>query len=1294
MATNYIQTINSFNREDSYSVSSGVKVFNYWNPFVTKHDTSSFYNWEQDNLPLYDLEERTQYLWEKLGYPLSGAPGMAYVVSSSIDSTLAASANIFTTVSAAIEALPEIIRMPTIIEVAVTGDMGQLNLNNIKCEDDGVLEIVNRAYAAISDNTYTMHMLRGGGPSITSSIAPMYAPNVLSGDTSGFLSTVFHTEVLSVSAVTSGVTRIQEGTECPVRSLIVPGRWNSSADRGDYSWEDIGGYIHLGINTNTDTWRPITPTANSWNAKPFYVYANTLGPKTGSTGTTVVADTTINNYDVSTIREDNQGSISTSPFIDGQLAKGIWAANWFSRIKVQNCDGPVYIRGFVVDGNNATPEGIGAYNCDGLTLENCGAMRCTTVGFDIKNSQINLRRQAIAARNYKSTGTTPTDNRSTITSYGFKATNSDISFVTDTYASGMVATLASQFHDYGIYLDNSKLHGGDKMDNRQMIAYRGDGYADPMGPFYTDIGFNGVGLYCSNSKYSMNGVTTAYNNRTNIEARNSVIEVEQLRSSNAQSYGLLMDSSDFKYNKNLNPRALGLNTLRKNASTVAAGEEVARSHNYPILFSHNGQHVVLKGGSTYGPTYPTHTSGIDITTMYNQEIYYTNHGRVQAVASFSDVSSTPAMKPSVVVDNSLGEFTCAKFIAGPQPHGDPSVPRHLLATNNGTATVRGLTNIDSEADGGTNTVSYFDGPSSVYCAAAIADNNSIINFTGPVAIYNHGFGAIATNNSMIKAGPPLDEFNAYVDTYALHYRPSAVSGYNTSGWGGGKYKATPVLEIHCQGAALVADNKSSIVLEELGYAPAIWNRRPESRVQRNDSIDLLVRGPLETGVGGMQVHPSSGTLADLCSSGAVQFYPNESPTDPNVSGMTQPMRSGDSGTKGGGFIGTSVTNNREYTQYLKKDVQLSCYSILYQDGYGDGAGGPNQSCSSNIQTISTGGMCVRAVNDSSVKVRNVHFPMGHPPSTESYYDTSSNPAGCGQILIWNIADTSRLDAAYLAVSGVYPNVAGYHGPGALYLASSYLNNAGINDDDASGWVNIASSIPSGTPDTGKIAVLDHFGKGRSWPEGAFDDGFGSTRNLGLSAFMSSIGNIRRVVTTTPTASVSGSYGASAYENAGPFRLFFSVLPAAKVLSYTSGLDINPYVFNDLQVNPEDTIPAQHLAQGYLLSGSCSGPADFSGYYPQLLNERTFDMSGVVATSGYYWPSALMPVERASVWLDESAANTFANAKHCNTNYSNRIKLVNIYRSRTDLYGETYVGNLQGRGFGFRTSNIFDTKRRT
>ena len=49
----------AFNQNDIYTSSGSLRVYNSWTPYVSKFDTSSFYNWEQDNLPLYDLEERT-----------------------------------------------------------------------------------------------------------------------------------------------------------------------------------------------------------------------------------------------------------------------------------------------------------------------------------------------------------------------------------------------------------------------------------------------------------------------------------------------------------------------------------------------------------------------------------------------------------------------------------------------------------------------------------------------------------------------------------------------------------------------------------------------------------------------------------------------------------------------------------------------------------------------------------------------------------------------------------------------------------------------------------------------------------------------------------------------------------------------------------------------------------------------------------------------------------------------------------------------------------------------------------
>ena len=103
-------------RQDDIYVQGGVnKIAHFWNPGVEKFDTSSFYNWEQDNLPLYDLEERTYYLWEKAGWPTSGNPqvsGVIFSVSADAVGTdeYLNNSNLFLDLSSAVDALPDVIR--------------------------------------------------------------------------------------------------------------------------------------------------------------------------------------------------------------------------------------------------------------------------------------------------------------------------------------------------------------------------------------------------------------------------------------------------------------------------------------------------------------------------------------------------------------------------------------------------------------------------------------------------------------------------------------------------------------------------------------------------------------------------------------------------------------------------------------------------------------------------------------------------------------------------------------------------------------------------------------------------------------------------------------------------------------------------------------------------------------------------------------------------------------------------------------------------------------------------------
>ena len=140
----------AFLSTDLYTTSGDAKVLKTWTQFVQKYDSSSFYNWEQDNIPLYDLEDRTNYLWEHAGYPASSCPGLAFTVSSTAQQVdLDCNPNLFSTVSAAIAGLPRVLRFPVLIEVASFGNIGKLELNNITCEDGGSLEIVNRNFSKL-----------------------------------------------------------------------------------------------------------------------------------------------------------------------------------------------------------------------------------------------------------------------------------------------------------------------------------------------------------------------------------------------------------------------------------------------------------------------------------------------------------------------------------------------------------------------------------------------------------------------------------------------------------------------------------------------------------------------------------------------------------------------------------------------------------------------------------------------------------------------------------------------------------------------------------------------------------------------------------------------------------------------------------------------------------------------------------------------------------------------------------------------------------------------------------------
>lgn len=113
-----------------------------WTDKVTKYDASSFYNWEQDNLPLHDLDERTHLLWERLGNPTSSITGMSFIVSAGAEE--GCNPAYFATLSSCMAALPDVINYPILVEVVSFGELGSLEIPAKTFGPRGSLEIINR----------------------------------------------------------------------------------------------------------------------------------------------------------------------------------------------------------------------------------------------------------------------------------------------------------------------------------------------------------------------------------------------------------------------------------------------------------------------------------------------------------------------------------------------------------------------------------------------------------------------------------------------------------------------------------------------------------------------------------------------------------------------------------------------------------------------------------------------------------------------------------------------------------------------------------------------------------------------------------------------------------------------------------------------------------------------------------------------------------------------------------------------------------------------------------------------
>jgi hypothetical protein len=449
-------------------------------------------------------------------------------------------------------------------------------------------------------------------------------------------------------------------------------------------------------------------------------------------------------------------------------------------------------------------------------------------------------------------------------------------------------------------------------------------------------------------------------------------------------------------------------------------------------------------------------------------------------------------------------------------------------------------------------------------SALYANNGSTIKLQGPTSIFRFGVDVLAENNSNIEITPHQNaEGELLVSAFDLQ------NGFNHT-----------MVELHSTNACLVANKNSTILMENLGDYQSNW------------LTSEYASGIFYTGGGGYTF--SNGQYANYASSGYLQFYPNAD----TVSLDNAPANANN----------ISVDSSYNFQSVGGPSPMIA--DLIYPGG------------TPTISAVTTGGMCLRALGNSTVDAHNVHFPQDDFDNASSViYDYYGNEplAGpkCSRIHIWNIADNSLLRASYLSVEGTHPRDAGYYGP--------------------SGQWGSSEGAPSSTPDTSGISILDYYGH-------SDDNPFGKSASA---------------------------------ENFGPFRLYFSVDPAANFLVASGDTSWSG-------------VPRQLFAQGYPFSGSLiassyGGPFEPSAQYTSLLQRN---VSGDIHASGFYYVSSMMfSPNTVKAYLDDSALNTFANAKHNTVGKSGLAKVVLGYYDTNNGGGET--GEVYTLGVGFKSPTIFD-----
>ena len=962
-----------------------------WTNNVPKYDPSSFYNWEQDNVPLWVLEQRGDTLYRAMGYPGGNPDGVTFTLSSlgNFDESKA----IYDSIEDIVERIPKRLKFPVLIEICKYGPLGHLDLANITCEGEGKLEVKNKAYFQdLNASAYQFANVSGSPADSALQLGNKYVESVYSVAASSTMMSVASTRLNGLSFADStswydnGRLLTMQGPDTDRQanniSVYVPSSmdsgttisWKQAQDGGfrlphPYDWRNDYG-------AGADT--AIAGTAaSSWgDATPWY----------GSS----TADYMIKKRQIQ--------------YTKGQSTLVGYGA-WFSSISLKDCQGTIILRDILVDAGNNENDYDGAtgqvhrgeYGVDientEVILDNVTSMRSSLGGFRATNSRVKITGHCIAYRNYTKTGKLPTERLQN--GVGFYSLNSDVEWDPTGYLDSRKYINYFGKSKRGIDLRNSTLRGGISWNESTLSAIPNGGsqlLGQPLTvdgvSYVTTSGTGGDtltttiniadcnehGLYSEGTDIDFAGRFNSYLNvGDGIRLRRSQAALPQFTSNNNSGWGITLEGSQITYGggSELFPvRADGYSqvaqggriidgaipsTSGNDALTAQPARRIRNRAQFHV--DSNNQNLLVDKSSSIAPAemnnipqYMGQWGGCDwMNTPAAPDNTTYNIGTAVQYLPMSHFGATPYRannKPGVVItNNSTAELVGMNYAVNSSDTGKGKI---AIASNGANLVFRGTSSTCT-------TFNYFpvishtDQFRSWISAGVVATDNSNVELTGPTKSARFGVPFLSENNSTLKVKPPT-----FVGTDNI----LDISGYNLLpyvGTGAPQPNHTS-LEVHSTRACLVANKKGSIELFGLGGKVLQGQGTPANVI---DSVDVLATDYADTILGDQNQQWDRST-----SSGYVKFYPNGF-----TSGVMDLFPARVSLAPGGANQSFDVKN-----PYIRTPDTGAL------DDY--------------HRTAMTGGMCVRVVEDSSVDVNLVNFHFQGSPSSVSGVYYNLNGTGC------------------------------------------------------------------------------------------------------------------------------------------------------------------------------------------------------------------------------------------------------------------------------------------------------------